>query len=61
MICGRASDLISEFAMAIANGLTRADLLRGMRPHPTYCEGISEAVEAVEGMSIHTMPSRLRG
>lgn len=61
MICGRASDLISEFAMAIANGLTRADLLRGMRPHPTYCEGISEAVEAVEGISIHTMPSRLRG
>lgn len=60
MICGRASDLISEFAAAMANGLTRADLLKGMRPHPSYCEGITEALECIEEKSIHTMPARKR-
>ena len=58
MMCGRATDLISEYTMAIANGMTRAELLKGMRPHPTYCEGISEALEAVEGKSIHSAPVR---
>ena len=58
MMCGRATDLISEFTMAIANGMTRAQLLKGMRPHPTYCEGITEALEAVDGMSIHSAPAR---
>lgn len=58
LICGRASDLISEFATAIAKGLTRRDLLSGMRPHPTFCEGITEALEAPEGLSIHSVPSK---
>lgn len=60
MICGRATDLISEFAPAIANDATLEDLLKAMRPHPTYCEGITEALEAVNGMSIHSMPQRKR-
>lgn len=58
MMCGRASDLISEYTMAVANGLTRRELLKGMRPHPSYCEGLTEALEAVEGESIHSMPVR---
>lgn len=58
MMCGRASDLISEYTMAIANGMTRGELLKGMRPHPSYCEGLTEALEAVEGESIHSMPVR---
>ena len=58
MMCGRATDLISEYTMVIANGMTRAEVLKGMRPHPTYCEGISEALEAVEGKSIHSAPVR---
>ena len=58
MMCGRATDLISEYTMAIANGLTRAQLLKGLRPHPSYCEGITEALEAVEGKSIHSAPVR---
>lgn len=58
MMCGRATDLISEYTMAIANGLTVPELLKGMRPHPTYCEGIQEALEAVEGKSIHSAPVR---
>ena len=56
----RASDLISEWAAILANGLTAAELRKGMRPHPSYCEGISEALEALEGESIHTMPARKR-
>ncbi len=60
MICGRATDLISEFATIIANGLTVDEALRGMRPHPTFCEGISEALDAIHEESIHTMPSRRR-
>ncbi len=56
MMCGRATDLISEFTGAIVNGLTREQLLAGMRPHPSFCEGITEAVEAAEGMSIHSAP-----
>lgn len=60
MICGRATDLISEFAMAIANHLTLSDLLKGMRPHPTYCEGITEALDAIRDQSIHTVPRKKR-
>ena len=30
---------------AIANGLTPAQLLRGMRPHPTFEEGVQDALE----------------
>lgn len=60
MICGRATDLISEFTAAIAQGLTVNQLLSGMRPHPTYCEGISEALESIHEMSIHTMPAKKR-
>lgn len=60
MICGRATDLISEFAMVIANKLTLTDLLKGMRPHPTYCEGITEALDAIRDQSIHTVPRKKR-
>lgn len=58
MMCARATDLISEFTGAILNGTTRAQMLRGMRPHPAFCEGITEALEALEGKSIHSAPVR---
>jgi len=60
MMCGHATDLISEWTMTIANSMTLEQLNKGMRPHPTYCEGISEALEAVEGKSIHSAPVRKR-
>ena len=60
MMCARATDLISEWTNIIANGLTKSDLLKGMRPHPTYCEGITEMLEAVDGKAIHVMPARKR-
>jgi len=58
LLCDRATDIISEFTTAIANGLTSKDLAAVIRPHPTYSEGVSEAVEDVHGMSIHLLPKR---
>ncbi|MDY3917822.1 MAG: dihydrolipoyl dehydrogenase [Candidatus Limivivens sp.] len=45
MMCARATDMISEFGMAIANGLTAEQMASVIRPHPTFSEGISEAAE----------------
>ena len=59
LLCDRATDLVSEFATAIANGLTAHDMATVIRPHPTYSEGITEAIEDIEGMAIHLMPKRI--
>ena len=44
-MCSRATDMSSEIAQAIANGLTAEDLLAAMRPHPTFEEAMGEALE----------------
>lgn len=44
MMCARATDMISQFAVAIANELTMEDVAKVIFPHPTFSEGISEAV-----------------
>ena len=44
MMCARASDMISEFVQAIANGLTVRDMQKAVYPHPTFSEGIGEAL-----------------
>lgn len=44
LVCGRATDMVGEFATGIVNGLTRKDLASVIRPHPTYEEAISEVV-----------------
>lgn len=44
MMCARATDMISEFGTAIVNELTLEQMASVVRPHPTFCEGISEAV-----------------
>ncbi len=46
MMCPRATDLIAVPAFAAANGLTRAQLLRTVFPHPTFSESIAHAAEA---------------
>jgi len=58
IMCERASDMISELTTAVVNGLTVEQMLKVMRPHPTFNEGITEALEAVGGKSIHIMPAR---
>lgn len=44
MMCARATDMVSQFSAAIVNGLTLEDLAKVVFPHPTFCEGIGEAV-----------------
>jgi dihydrolipoamide dehydrogenase len=58
LLCDRATDMVSEFGTAIVNGLTVKDVASVVRPHPTYSEAITEAVEDIEGMAIHLVPRR---
>lgn len=60
MMCARATDMTSEFSTAIANKLTAQQMLMVVRPHPTYNEGITEALEDAIGESLHTVPKRRR-
>ena len=48
MMCARATDMIGEFVTAVANNMTVSQLLKGMRAHPTYNEGIGEALEELD-------------
>ncbi len=58
LMCARATDLIAELSTAIANGLTVAQMAAVIRPHPTFCEGVTEAVEDIHGMAIHLAPKK---
>ncbi len=58
LLCDRATDLVSEFSTAIAKGMTTSEVASIIRPHPTYSEAITEAVEDVEGMAIHLLPKK---
>ena len=44
MMCERATDMVSEFALAITRGLTMEEMARVVRPHPTFSEAITEVV-----------------
>lgn len=56
MMCARATDMISEFTLAMAKSMTLEDMSSIIRPHPTYAEGITEAVNVGLGCSIHSAP-----
>lgn len=60
MICARATDMINELSTAIVNGLTTDDLSRVIRPHPTYGEAITEAIEDVDHYAIHILPKGIK-
>lgn len=60
MMCARATDMIGEFVTAVANRMTVNQLIRGMRAHPTYNEGIGEALEELAGGAIHAAPKKRR-
>ena len=45
LMCERATDMLSELTEAVVNGLTAQQLARVMRPHPTFDEAVSAAVE----------------
>ena len=48
LMCERATDIISELTAAIVNGLTAAQLLRAVRPHPTFEEALTDALEMIK-------------
>ena len=60
LMCERATDMLSELSTAVANGLTADDMLKVMRPHPTFNEAVTEAFESINGTSIHSAPPRRR-
>ena len=53
IIGDRATDLISEAAVAMENGLTTHELAEVIHSHPTMSESVMEAAEDVHGMSVH--------
>lgn len=58
IVCARATDMIGEFSTAIVQGLTVKDLASVIRPHPTYHEAFTEALEDVYDEAIHLLPKR---
>ncbi len=49
LMCMSAPDMISQISQAIANSMTPRELLRAMRPHPSFEEALSEALEDLAG------------
>ena len=47
LMCERASDIIGQLSQAIAGKQKPHDLLKAMRPHPTFEEALSEALSAL--------------
>ncbi len=60
LMCARASDLISELTSAIVNKLTLQQLIAVIRPHPTFTEAVTEALEDTEDRAVHIMPKAKR-
>jgi dihydrolipoamide dehydrogenase len=58
LMCERATDMIGELATALANGLGDKELLRAVKAHPTFSEGIAEAAEDAFGGALHAAPKR---
>ncbi len=48
-----ATNLISEFSLAMRGELTVSEISETIHPHPTLSEGLHEAVLAVEGHPLH--------
>jgi len=45
LLCGRASDLIGELAVAVGRGMTLEDVANIIHPHPSFVEAIMEAAK----------------
>jgi len=58
LMCARATDLIAELTTAVAHKLTARQLAQTVRPHPTFSEGVTEAVEDLWGQAIHVVKRR---
>ena len=48
-----ATNLITEYSLAMRAELTADEVLATIHPHPTYSEALKEATLAAEGRPIH--------
>jgi dihydrolipoamide dehydrogenase len=53
-----ATNLISEYSVAMRGELTADEIIETIHPHPTLSEGLREAMLAVEGRPIHIPPKQ---
>ena len=53
-----ATNLISEYSVAMRGELTAEEIIETIHPHPTLSEGLREAILAVEGRPIHIPPKQ---
>lgn len=58
IIAPEASALIQQFALMIDNDLSVEKISRTVFAHPTYSEGVFEAILGISGNSIHTLKAR---
>lgn len=47
LMCERASDIVAELALAIDNKMTIDEINKSVRPHPSFCEAVTDVVEAL--------------
>lgn len=51
----QATELIAAGILAVREGMTASRFASAIYPHPTLCEALCEAAEAVEGRAIHLL------
>lgn len=47
LFCDRASDMAAELALGINHDFTAEDFLKVARPHPSFCEAITDVVQTI--------------
>jgi dihydrolipoamide dehydrogenase len=53
-----ATNLITEYSVAMRGELTAEEIIETIHPHPTLSEGLREAILAAEGRPIHIPPKK---
>lgn len=48
LMCERAGDIVPEFSLAINKKMTVSEMLQNIRPHPSYCEVVTDALKSLE-------------
>ena len=56
IVAPEASSIIEQFAIAMKNSLKPEDIADVIFAHPTYSEGVHEAILGLSGLSVHLPP-----
>jgi len=48
LMCERAGDIVAEFSLAMNRKLTVEEMAYSVRPHPSYCEAVSDVLRVLE-------------